>query len=158
MRSYQEGNFEAFEELYDRYSGRVFGYLNGKLRASAEDAHQEVFLKLHNSRSHYNSEFKFAGWIFTIARTVMIDQMRKQEKYSSEIGHDNLEQFASVDSANASVDLSHLSQNESRVLEMRYQQGLDFEAIAKELETTSTSIRQQVSRAVRHLRRFVGVK
>lgn len=46
MKRYQFGEFEAFEVLYNRHSGRVFGYLCKRTsRENASDLVQEVFLK-----------------------------------------------------------------------------------------------------------------
>jgi RNA polymerase sigma-70 factor (ECF subfamily) len=80
MVAYQEGNDRAFSVLYNRHSGKLFGYLKNKLKDShlAEDVFQATFLKLHRNRSRYDPSFPFLPWLFTVCKTVMIDQTRKK--------------------------------------------------------------------------------
>ena len=56
MLSYQTHSpteaYNAFNELYTRYSQRVFNFLNKKVKNSAdsEDLLQKVFIKIHESK------------------------------------------------------------------------------------------------------------
>lgn len=162
MRSYQQGDFYAFEKLYGRYSGRVYGYLKKRLRGSEliDDLHQTVFLKLHEVRWQYNTNLKFAPWLFVITKTSMLDHLRKHkiitEKYSQyEMSvADTTQQPEPSGIDDISVD--GLSEKETAVLKMRYSDDLDFEAIAKKIGTSPANIRQQISRVVRKLRKLVG--
>ena len=51
MTFYQAGEIQAFEALYQRYSGRLYAYLlKHKLNSeSAQDLLQEVFTRLHRA-------------------------------------------------------------------------------------------------------------
>ncbi len=161
MHSYQQGNFEAFETLYGRYAGRVYGYLRKRLRnASVDDVHQTVFLKLHESRFQYKKDFKFAPWLFVITRTVMLDSIRKVKNLSREIVPESLEGIASPPafqetSMKSFEGLETLSESQKKILEMRYDKDMEFEAIARELNISHDNVRQQVSRAIKKLRRLV---
>ncbi len=55
MQAYAEGDMDAFELLYARHKGRLFGYLVGQLKdhAEAEEVFQTVFVKLHRARARY---------------------------------------------------------------------------------------------------------
>ncbi|MCB0349058.1 MAG: RNA polymerase sigma factor, partial [Bdellovibrionales bacterium] len=78
MKLYQNDNFTAFEELYGRYTSRVYSYLRKRLSSSEaiEDLYQKVFLKLHENRGKYDDKLLFAPWLFTITRNVLIDWYR----------------------------------------------------------------------------------
>ncbi len=162
MRSYQQGDFGAFEMLYGRYSGRVFGFLRKRLGSGSfvEDIHQAVFMKLHEVRSQYKKDFKFVPWLFVIARTTMIDHIRKQKKFASEIGTEDLSGFQDFtrSTSGSGVDISNLSEPQRKILELRFEEDKEFDVIAEELNTSSANIRQQVSRAIKKLRLVAGKK
>src|SRR5689334_13553329 len=65
MLAYQNGNEEAFQILYQRHHRRVYGYLLAKLKTKqlVEEAFQTTFLKLHQSRHHYDSKLPFTPWL-----------------------------------------------------------------------------------------------
>lgn len=73
-----EGDAEAFDELYRRYSGRirtfVFRFVGN--RESAEDLTQEVFLKVYRNPRAFDPRKRFLTWIFAVARNACIDFLR----------------------------------------------------------------------------------
>jgi len=161
MRSYKQGDFKAFEILYGRYSGRVYGYLKKRLRGPEiiDDLHQAIFLKLHEVRSQYSSDLKFAPWLFVITKTSMLDFLRKQKtntakhlEYETELANSTLHtEVPAFD-----IAASGLSEKDMAILKMRYGDDLDFDVIAKSIGTSPANIRQQISRVVRKLRKLVG--
>ena len=78
MALYTAGKAEAFTELFDRYKGRVLAYMLKQLRneKTAEDLLQQVFFKLHRSRSLYDPGRLFPAWLFSICRNVLVDHFR----------------------------------------------------------------------------------
>lgn len=81
MSCYRRGDLEAFDQLYTRYEGKLFGYLV-KLtrdRSVAEEIFQETFLSIVKS-AHRFEEKSFSGWIFTIARRQWIDRCRHESR------------------------------------------------------------------------------
>jgi RNA polymerase sigma factor (sigma-70 family) len=166
MRAYQLGESRAFETLYHRYSPKVYGYVRGRMRdpGAADDVFQAVFMKLHQSRNLYDTRCAFAPWLFTIARTVLIDHMRKAGR-NEETPVEDIEALAepvemnvSTGSSALGVDMSVIPERQQQILAMRYQDDLSFEEIAEKLSTTPANIRQLVSRAVRRLKALQGKK
>lgn len=160
MAAYQEGNYPAFEILFRRHSARVYGFLLGKIgnRAQAEDIFQSAFLKLHKSRNHYDPSFPFLPWLFTIAKSVLIDQVRKEKTIRED---SNSEVVAAAPSpeiieTTREVDTSSLPALQQNVLSLRYRDDLSFEEIAKRLDTSPSNIRQLLSRGIRKLRKNLG--
>jgi len=80
------GETGAFDELYRRYSRRLFGYIRRYVfdRDEAEDLIQEVFLSVLRDRRFDLERGRFAGWLFTVARnrclTHLRDARREAEK------------------------------------------------------------------------------
>ena len=161
MSLYQNGDFSAFEILYGRHSGRVLGYLCKRVAPQiAHELTQEVFVKLHQSRSKYNSEYPFLPWLFTISRNRLTDFFRLNEtKLASAVIAESETQLAKLasapagsDSFNASLDLSPLTSHQRRAIELRYLQDWSFEKIATDLQTSSINVRQIISRAIKKLK------
>src|SRR5258705_1594143 len=82
MAAYQAGNQDAFGELFERYAGRVYGFLVRRLGdvATAEDLHQEAFLRLHRARDSYNPERPFRAWLFAIVHNLVNDSLRSRRR------------------------------------------------------------------------------
>ena len=75
------GDVDAFRELFERYGQRVFRYAHTRLgRAEdAQDAAQDVFLAAWQGLPSFRYEHagSFPGWLFGIARHVVVDHQRK---------------------------------------------------------------------------------
>src|SRR6266581_4508028 len=79
MRIVQAGDLSPASEIYDRYSGPVYNFAYRFLRNSeaAEDATQEVFMKVIKHAGQYKSDAKFSTWLFTITANWCRDHMRR---------------------------------------------------------------------------------
>lgn len=156
MIAYQMGDSEAFGALYKRHAPKVYGFIKSRVHTGelADDILQNTFLKLHRSRAKYDNKFSFSAWIFTIARSTLIDAMRSEMK-SKISSHEAEISNATTAEDQKPVDLPDLSSlptNQRSALEMRYLEELQFAEIAKRLDTTSTNVRQLISRAIKKLR------
>lgn len=81
MRIVQAGDFTPASEIYDRYSLRIYNFTLRFLRNSetAEDATQEVFVKMLKYANQFNGEAKLSTWLFSIAANWCRDYLRKSE-------------------------------------------------------------------------------
>ncbi len=73
---------KAFEELYQRYSGKLFHYF---LRMSgnscqAQDLLQDLFLKLIHKAHLFDERYSFSTWFYTIAYHLYLNQVRKKSR------------------------------------------------------------------------------
>ena len=71
-----------FEQLYDRYSGKIFGRCISLLRneVAAMDATQEVFVKILLNLSKYNGRSSFSTWVYSITYNYCIDHIRREKR------------------------------------------------------------------------------
>ncbi len=155
MISYKTGDSNAFDELYRRYSGRIYGFLvNRGLRPNVrDDLFQETFLKLHKSKELYAPALPFAPWLFTICRTVVLDHVKKREQPIGTIDASTVAVEPSAEAfLNVADSMKNVSTEQREVLQLRFQEGLDFREISKRLNTTPSNVRQMVSRAIRKIR------
>lgn len=84
----QEGNAEAFGEIYERYAQQVFRFLYAHLdsRLDAEDLTEEVFLRVWQSLSNFREQgAPFIAFLFRIARNALIDHYRHIGKSKSQV-------------------------------------------------------------------------
>jgi RNA polymerase sigma-70 factor (ECF subfamily) len=164
MILYQEGDIEAFNCLYGKYKSLVYGYLYKRVnkRTEVDEIFQDVFLRLHKSRSRFKSKYPFEPWLFTVLRNSLIDYYRKKRREYHDVSLDGLEDAPSalqvVDKHNLDGLLpknADLSKNQRQAIELRYGEDFSFEEIADTLGTTSVNVRQIVSRALKKLRKFI---
>jgi RNA polymerase sigma-70 factor (ECF subfamily) len=71
----QLGDASAFATLYRRYANRIYDFAARKLddRDAAEDVTQVVFMRMATSLHTCRDGAAFAGWLFAIARNVVVD-------------------------------------------------------------------------------------
>ena len=164
MTLYQGGDIEAFNYLYDKYKSLVYGYLYNRVnkRTEVDEIFQNVFLRLHQSRSRYKSKFPFEPWLFAVLRNSLIDYYRKKSKEYQDVSLDGLEMTPSALQVEDKHNLdgllpkdADLSKSQRQAIELRYGEDFSFEEIANRLETTSANARQLVSRALKRLRKFI---
>jgi len=79
MVRYQRGDRQAFAELVRRHQRPVYNFVLRQLRhpSHAEDVTQECFLRLVQNAAEFKHEARFATWLYTIARNLCIDHLRK---------------------------------------------------------------------------------
>ena len=157
MLLYQHGDEAAFNELYARYKGKVYGYLMCRLnnKAVADEIYQNIFLKLHRTRALYDSKYLFPKWLFTIVTTSLIDAYRSMGRHKMEELPENIStNCETTPDVDMGARLDKLSDDEASVIKLRYYNDKSFEDIAKILNTSESNVRQKVSRAVRSLRKI----
>ncbi len=80
MEALEAGDQGAFETLYERYRSVVFSFL-ARLVGDAqtgEDLLQETFLRVYRFRTRYRASGQFKAWLFTIARHVAVEHLRRR--------------------------------------------------------------------------------
>lgn len=87
MELYREGSRDAFEELFSRHHRRViqFCYRMTGDRARAEEAAQEVFLRIARAAFTYRATAKFTTWMFTIARRTTLNFLRDEKETGEKV-------------------------------------------------------------------------
>jgi RNA polymerase sigma-70 factor (ECF subfamily) len=80
MLRWLAGDADAFDRIYQRHQGGVFRYLlrHSRDRTTAEELHQDVWLKLIAARGTFDPAARFATWLYSVARNRMIDHWRSQ--------------------------------------------------------------------------------
>src|SRR5918911_3199880 len=86
MRIVQGGDLSPASEIYDRYSGRIYNFALRFLKnaEAAEDATQEVFVKMIRHASQFQGDAKLSTWLFSITANWCRDYLRKADNKAKE--------------------------------------------------------------------------
>jgi len=80
MLAYARGDAASFDRLYARHKGATYRYLlrHTSNRATADELHQDVWLRVVGARERYRPEARFTTWLFTLARHRLVDYFRSR--------------------------------------------------------------------------------
>jgi RNA polymerase sigma-70 factor (ECF subfamily) len=163
----QQGDRDAFGELYDTYVDNVYRYLLYRLRepSDAEDLTSEVFTRAFANIHRYRWQGKSVlAWLYTIARNAVTDRRRRErptldldDAYGvAEEGptaHDRAVHGEQVDALRSAV--RHLTSEQQEVLVLRFVEDLSSREVAKILGKNEGAIRALQFRALGRLRKLL---
>ena len=86
MLRVKRGDRAAFTALVEKYKQPVVNFVCRSLRdeAESEDLAQNVFLQVYKSRARYERTAKFSTWLFTIARNLCLNEIRRRSRHPAE--------------------------------------------------------------------------
>ena len=86
MLRVKQGDREAFESLVEKYKQPVMNLVYRTLRdaTEAEDLAQHVFLQVWKSAHRYEVSAKFSTWVFTIARNLSLNEIRRRSRHPAD--------------------------------------------------------------------------
>jgi len=105
----REGNVSAFNELFQRYSERLYLYLLKMLHGDEEQANdslQELFLKIIEKGHYFDSKRNFSTWIYKIATNMCINAYKAQKIRAEKADKISIEALAS-EHANKDPTIEH---------------------------------------------------
>jgi RNA polymerase sigma-70 factor (ECF subfamily) len=79
MIRFQRGERAAFAQLVRRHKGALYNFALRQIRTptTAEDVVQDAFLRVVQNAADFKHEARFSTWLYTIARNLCIDHLRK---------------------------------------------------------------------------------
>ena len=169
LKKAQDGDTEAFGDLYGRYAPRVFRYLYAHLdnRLDAEDLTGEVFYRVWRSITAYREQgVPFLAYLFKIARNALIDHYRRKSSTRQEV---SIEDFSLHDRSPSPGDavttlLEHqklretmgkLREDYQTVLVLRFLSELSPEETAQVMGRSAGAVRVLQHRALAALRSYM---
>jgi RNA polymerase sigma-70 factor, ECF subfamily len=172
MRRVASNEEGAVAELYDRFGSLVFrmAYQSMPTRAEAEDAVQEIFVRLWKTAARYDDgRSALVTWVMLIARRHLVDKLRRNR---ARLKTSSLDQaLAPVPSAgepgNTRLDtdermkilmkrIESLPELQRTVVTRAYLGGQTLRQIGEELNTPLGTIKSALSRALVRLRERTG--
>lgn len=85
MVRFAQGDSSAFAQLFEKHKPRVMEFAEYIVRSreAAEDVAQETFLRVLSARASYRPTAKFTTWLYTIAKRLCFDELRKHRRQTS---------------------------------------------------------------------------
>src|SRR5829696_4825028 len=135
------GDPEAFGGLFDHFYGPVYRYVAARVGrpSDAEDLAQLVFVKALEALPRYEMRgVPFGGWLFRLARNVVIDHVRTRREHVTHA-------------------LRRLTPDQREAIELRFFAGLTAKEAAEAMGRQEGTVRGLQFRAIASLRRGLGI-
>jgi RNA polymerase sigma-70 factor (ECF subfamily) len=165
---------DLLDHLIEKYQHRLLRYLlylTGR-REMAEDLFQETWIRVLERGSQYDGRHEFSTWLFTIARNLVIDDLRRKRPAS-------LDSLADEDAAapfdlpatgqpsafdatvqreqneQISAGMQHISAEYRESLLLRFQEGMSLEEIATVTGAPLGTVKSRIYRGLTALEPWV---
>ncbi len=172
MAAVKNGDQRAFRTIFERYGKIVYRFLYRLLKdpSLAEEAVQEVFIKLYQSAQTYQPRGKLITFLYRIALNHSLNELRKREQKVqreslSTLPEDryrapSLKEEVGPEEELRAVQLKEfiekwldeLSQAQRAALLMHRVDGLSYNEIAEVLNTSLSSVKSLIHRAKKKLK------
>ena len=169
MLRVKQGDAAAFAELVDKYKQPVMNVAYRMLHdaTEAEDLAQAVFVQVFKSAHRYQVSSKFSTWLFTIARNLCLNEIRRRSRHRAEsmdASHPEqedqpLHQFEDTQTASPPERLLHgeladkieqalaeLPENQRLAIVLCRQEDLSYEDIARVLGCSVSATKSLIHR------------
>lgn len=165
IKKAQDGEAEAFGQLYDQYLAKIYRFVFIKVssQTDAEDLTQQIFLNAwQNIKSFQFQGFSISSWFYRIAYNEVIDFYRTRKHHetietlpeeilSESPGTDRiLDQNVEIEKIKAA--LQKLEGDQQNVLLMKFVDDLSNKEIAQILNKSEGAIRVIQHRALKQLK------
>ena len=181
MRRAASGEDAAFESLVRHFEGMVYSFALQSLRRreDAEDATQEVFLKLWRTLGTWRDEASVKTYIMRIARNTVIDMIRRRNSRPTDSltvedddGEESQLDIADTDtSSNPAADYARREQIEEvrraideldadhrELIILRDINGLSYDEIAEATGLYPGTVKSRLSRARNNLKEILKTR
>jgi RNA polymerase sigma-70 factor, ECF subfamily len=165
----QQGDGEAFGQIYDAYVGQVYRYLYYRVGSQplAEDLTSETFLRALRRIDSFSWQGRdICAWFITIARNLVTDHF-KSSRFRLEVStadmldadraDDGIEQqvLDNLDNAALLEAVRQLKPEQQECVVLRFLQGLSVAETAAVMGRSAGAVKQLQLRAVRALAKLV---
>jgi RNA polymerase sigma-70 factor (ECF subfamily) len=161
----QKGDIEAFDLIYEKYSGKLYAFALKYLRSKdeAEELVQLVFLKLWENYKNLKKESSFKSYLFTIAYNNICKLFRKRsylQKFISDIQYEDsqpsTETEDSIDYQSAlervQKIVEKLPEKQKTIFLKSRQEGKSTKEIAEEVGLSPGTVDNYISEALKFIR------
>lgn len=163
---------EEFDRLYEQYHHQLFQYLFYLVRhrETAEELVQEVYIKVLNSFSTFEGKSTEKTWLYSVAKHVAIDHIRKQSRKKRRAEgkeYEWSEREFEIEDRNPLPDeivvqkeevqevynmLEKCTEDQQQVMILRFVQSLSIAEAAEVLGWTESKVKTTQHRAIKALK------
>ncbi len=156
----RSGQIQAFDELVRRHWAGIRRFLLGYLpHGSSDDIAQETFLRAYRKIEQYDDNRPFLPWLFTIARRLALNEIRRKNRKAEVSLPDHSPEEAQEPEPASFGPLwqlakDRLSADSYAVLRLHYAEDLSIEEVAKVLGKGKIATKVMLHRARKKLSTF----
>ena len=149
-----------FSMLYNKYSGKIYSKCISLLKneALAQDATQDIFIKIYLNLTKFSERSKFSTWVYSITYNYCIDFLRRKKKeknlFSDEMENppdivedvpDN--ELLEMEVSRLKIVLEKVPVGDKAILLMKYKDEMSIKEIAEALNKSESAIKMKIKRA-----------
>lgn len=164
----QQGDEIIFEQVYKAHHEKLYFYILKKTASNyiAEEVVQLTFIKLWNYRQSLSTDLSLEVQIFRIARTSLIDLLRKHAIQRGII--ENYKDIVPIEDENVMSALMKKEMGEriatlieemptvrKKVFKLSREGGLSHKEIANQLSLTPKNVENHISKAIRQIKKAI---
>ena len=158
----RHGDEDALGVLVDTHSRALIGYITRMVGDfhQAEDLAQETFLRAFDNLDSFDPRRPFRPWLLRIGRNLTLNYLQsrtaRERKGQGDVSErwdvgtdDTPEDMLAKDERRRGVEMimGHLPVHFREVLHLRYMEGLEYEAIANQLDLPMGTVKTWLHRA-----------
>ena len=164
----QQGDTAKLGILYERHNGDLYKYFYRLTnhREISEDLVQNTFIKVMKYNKSFTGTGQFSYWLFSIARNIWIDYIRKKDvmknnKDLDSVYHLQADSEIRIDDEAArqrmmiSRALDQLSPEKKEAIVLSKYQGMKYHEIANISECTESAIKSRIKRGLYEMRLYI---
>ena len=158
---------EHFGELYSRYADKVYSKCLSLLKneAAAQDAAQDIFLKIFLNLAKFNKKSRFSTWVYSITYNYCIDYLRRKKKEKTVLTDDEndkdpvMEEVDDKEILEMEIErlafiLDKIPEEDKMVLLMKYREDLSIKDISQAFDKSESAIKMKLKRAKNKVRKL----
>ena len=158
---------EHFGELYGRYADKVYSKCLSLLKneAAAQDAAQDIFLKIFLNLAKFNKKSRFSTWVYSITYNYCIDYLRRKKKEKTILTDDENEkdpiddevddkEILEMEIERLAYILTKIPEDDKNVLLMKYQADMSIKDISAAYNKSESAIKMKLKRAKTKVRKL----
>ena len=170
----KQGDEVAFKTIVDTWQDMVYNTAIGIVQNAedAEDITQEVFVQVYQSVSSFKGDSKFSTWLYRIAVTKSLDQVRRKKRkkrfaivrslfgeesevavHPPDFHHPGVRMEKKEDAATLFKAINHLPENQRVAFTLHKLEGLSYQEVSEVMETTVSSVESLMHRAKTNLQK-----
>ena len=163
----RSGTTAAFEDVYYQFHEKLYYYFLKRTTDAdvATELVQLTFIKLWRYRTNLSEELPLSQQLFRIARTTLIDVLRRKAQHRSfPVATDQLPELP--DNSRAAQEretlnvvnraMENLSPERKKIIQYRFN-GFSNKEIAAHLSISLKTVENQVNRAIKQLRESIAL-
>ncbi|OMD60059.1 RNA polymerase subunit sigma [Paenibacillus odorifer] len=147
------GNREAYRTIIQAYERKIYTYCYYILRSheEAEDAVQDIFVKVYQELRRYEKRVSFSAWLYKVAYHHCLDQVRKRKRRNRLLSLYKEQQPKAYHNPNDEEPLQKLfmddlTAEESNLLILKVVEQYSFEEMGQIMDCNSATLRKKFER------------